>query len=278
MHPRKLSPTSSLVLLWAEGQVYASDPSKRFLDGIRLDSGRALLSKCNQIWPHYGEVIKNRKHCVLDLARRSITGDGIGQVIILGAGADPLSLELCSYSKEIRVFEIDYDGMDTKAALIQSAAPALGDSVSCITADISRPGTVIRRLVEHGWEDGRPSLAIIEGVSYYLSAEDLWGLIGRFGTEDHANAVILEYLLPSCMVAKNRAAIPDRVFQAILDHFGLEGVTRYSAARIRELLRSAGGVLRDHYDMGGMERSRTSQNRHFGARGSGWIEVCRFSI
>lgn len=277
MSTRKLSPTSQLVLLMTEGQTYTSRPARRYLDSISLDAGEELLSECSKIWPHYGEVIKNRKHCILDLARRSIAENRTIQVVILGAGADPLSIELASYSENARMFELDYEGMDAKASRIRSACPELAGSISCIEADMLEPD-IPARLARHGWDADRPSLVVAEGISYYLPAAALWGLMGRFRTPDRANAAVLEYLLPAHMIAAHRAHIPDRAFGVIQDRFDLKSLTRYDIQGITRRVAGLGGSVCDRHDMTRMERSRTGRNEHFASADSGWIEVCRILI
>lgn len=278
MQPRKLSPTSSSVLLWMDGRIYESDFSQKFLDRVNLDSGRELMSKCDQVWPHYGMVIRNRKHCILNLTKHILKDSTIRQMVILGAGVDPLSIEMCSYFKELKVFELDYDCMDLKTSIIQSIDPGLADSISCITVDISKPDKVIEQLTAHGWRN-EPSLVIAEGISYYLPSEEFWNLIGRFKTNTHDNKIILEYLLPDVDIAEDRATIPNRIFEIIFDHLKTEtNVTKYNIGKINGHLQRLDGVLSNRYKMMDMEKNRTGQNRHFPSENSGWIEICCFSI
>ena len=57
-----LSSTSALVLLWSIENKDENSLSSKYLEFLNLDSAKDLHSKCNQIWPFYSEVIKNRKN------------------------------------------------------------------------------------------------------------------------------------------------------------------------------------------------------------------------
>ncbi len=276
MQHHGISSTSALALLWADGKIHRGALAKKYLKDLELGPGRGLLSRCNQVWPHYGEVIKNRKDCILRLTRETVE-KGAEQVVILGAGMDPLSLEVCQSSQKTRVFEVDFENMGAKSGLIKRTDPSLGRRICCITADISRPNTVMRGLAEAGWRRNRQTLIILEGISYYLAAEKLWGMIKRFGTVDQSSQVILEYLLPGSDVQKSRAGIADQVFHIISADFDLAQITRYNVAGIKAHVRRIDGVVTGHYEMKGMEKNRTGKNRYFKTRKSGWIEVCRFS-
>ncbi len=272
-----ISSTSALALLWTDGKIHRGASARKYLEKLRLNSGKELLSKCNRVWPHYGEVIKNRKSCILELAGEIVRG-GVGQIVTLGAGMDPLSLEVCEMSQKARVFEVDFENMGVKSGMIKKISPSLGRRICCITADISRPNTVMRKLVEDGWAKNRRTLVILEGISYYLAEERLWDMIRKFSTLDQRNRVILEYLLPSSDVQKNRAGIPNRIFHIIARDFDLAGIVRYSISDIRARVRRMGGEVTGHHTMREMEKNRTCENRYFKTKKSGWIEICRLSV
>lgn len=84
MKLERLSSTSALVILLAEGQIHTGDPARRFLRMLNLDPGRPLYGEFVRLWPRYDQVIKNRKTCVFDLARRAVA-EGVEQVVIFGA-------------------------------------------------------------------------------------------------------------------------------------------------------------------------------------------------
>ncbi len=63
----KLSATSALVMLWAGEGCCRSERGRCYLGGLDLSGGRELYRRCNEVWPHYAEVIRNRKFGVFRL-------------------------------------------------------------------------------------------------------------------------------------------------------------------------------------------------------------------
>ncbi len=276
-----LDATSPLVILWANGTIHTSKSSKKYLKLLDLSSGKALLSQCNQIWPHYGEVIKNRKKCILNLILDNILRKKITQVAVLGSGLDALSLEIASRVKGVTVYETDATQMDLKRSLIKQADPKLCNSIKCITSDLTDTQKTLDDLVENGWDGSKPSVLIFEGISYFLTEKNLWNLIGMFKTKNQQNVLLLEYLLDASLVSKDRSKISGQVFDAIQKGTGLGNttlVTRYMRDQIECNLEKFGGRVTLQYTMKDMEKDRVGHNIHFKTSKSGWIEICQISI
>ncbi len=268
-----LSSTSALVLLWTNGEIHTSHFAQKFLSMLNLDSGREILEQCKKLWPHYPEILKNRKSCILDLTKNNILENKIEQIVILGAGLDALSLEICSHSKKYRVFEIDAKNMDVKRDLIRDVHLSLVDSISCIDLNLSESNKIIPNLIKHGWNKNMPSLIIIEGLSYYLSEDQLWRIIGEFKSENQNNHVVLEYLLPANRIPNEWLEIAEYPFNLISRDANLSSITRYDVEDIKIHLKKINAKLFTHYEMKAMEKERTFQNALFDQQ-SGWIEIC----
>ena len=271
-----LSDTSALVLLWAQGTVHTSSDSRAYLNMLDLGSGGALLSRCNAVWPHYDQVIKNRKKCVLDLALQHMRQGRTSQVAIFGAGLDALSVELASTTRrrDLRIYDVDAANMGLKDRLIgESTSDAVRRSVRCVEAELSDPRAVARSLQESGWDGLKPSILIFEGISYYLSRENLFELIGLFASgRTHQNVAILEYILRQDRISRHRRHIPNRVFDAIMDQRNAQ-ITRYAKDEITLCAENVGGKIVKNYNQKEMEKSRCGGNRHFKTDCSGWINV-----
>lgn len=271
-----LSATSALVLLWTKREIHKSDIANKYLDLLDLESGKEHLDKCNEYWPHYSKVVKNRKSCILDLVKNTISQDKVEQVIILGAGFDTLSLEICSFSTKTRIFEIDIENMELKHNLINSVFT--NNSITCITGDLSDHSSLISNLVEHGWNKNMPSLIIIEGLSYYLSKDELYNILDVFKTNNQHNHVILEYLLPHDKISKKWQAIAEYPFNLISKRHNLDFITRYALSDIAEYLKTLDREILGHYTMTKIQKKNTTQNNIFDSENDGWIEICEFLI
>ena len=278
MKIEKISSTSAFVILLTMGEIHTSKIAKKFLDMLNLHSGKHLLTKSNQFWPHYSEVIKNRKSCILDLANNTILENKIEQVIIFGAGFDALSLEISSRFRNCKLFEIDIANMNTKSNLIDSIDSSLTDYIQCIAMDISNIHRIIPNLVKHGWNKDVSSLVIFKGISYYLSTDILWMIMGKFKTTNHSNEIILEYLLPNKKILNKHVPMAEYLFNLIAVEASLTNITKYDIDDIGIQVKKLDGIVHQHYDMKKMEQDRTSKNIIFKTSQSGWIEVCEFSV
>lgn len=270
----RLSDTSALVTLLAGEDVHVSPYSSRYRDLLDLSAGGDFLRRCAEVWPHLDQLVKNRKTCIQDEVFECIQG-GAEQVVILGSGLDPLSLEIAYRMGGVRVYEVDADQMDDKRDLTRKAAPDAAGRIACVTADLTRPRQVIHKVASAGWEASLPSVLVLEGISYYLSEKNLWELVARFG-EASANDMVLEYMVPHEMIAPERAHIPDAVFEIIRQSIAepLE-IARFSSDMIRDRAGRIGGRLVNRHTMRSIELSRTGTNRYFPTDRSGWVEVAR---
>ena len=277
MYAGRLSDTSAFVTLLAGREVHTSPASLRYMNMLDLSPGEDLLRRCNMVWPHLDQLVKNRKKCVLEETLECIS-TGARQVVILGSGIDTLSLELVSRVKDVAVYELDTDNLAAKQSLISEAAPEDSGRVACVTADLGRATEVVARMVAAGWRSDLPSVLVLEGISYYLREPVMWEMIRQLGTGAE-NDIILEYIVPDVCIAPERAHIPDDVFDTIQEYMSapLE-ITKVEPARLRAIVAGAGGRILRRHTMYTMEKRRTGTNHHFPTERSGWIEVCRIRI
>ena len=279
---------SKAVTIWARGESAQSAGAKRYLGMVDAGSGREMVERCERIWPHYGEVVRSRKHCVARLAMLHLSGGRIGQAVILGAGLDPLSVEIAERTGcAVASYEIDAHPPRLKPGWIARASPGAAGCIRHVRADLAG-GTeaVAGALAEEGWRADMPSLVVAEGISYYLPEEALRGLLGMFRTRDGSGRIILEYLRDPGSIRADRARIPDAVFGEFVRGAGVGGLARYSDAQAAGIAAGDGGGGGGVAGVGGMstigpaamERDRTGGNRLFADDRSGWIAVCHGPI
>jgi O-methyltransferase involved in polyketide biosynthesis len=269
----KLSDTAALVMSWSM-PLYKQGLARSYIDCLDLSAGDALLMSCNEVCPWYDKVILDRKHfvrCLVENVLRS-SNEGPWQIVIPAAGVSPLSLELLAGNSTniASIFEIDLSEMEEKNALYRSIAPALHVKVRHITGDITAP-TFIEVLKNVGYRSELPTIVLLEGISYYISREDLRRLISIFRSEQQQNKIIIEYLLPCSSISEERWEIPKGVFGTIKDHAGLQHIRCYTADNIEVLLKGVGGNTLVHYSQADMERARTGTQIRFQRIRDGWI-------
>lgn len=272
-----LPSTSALVLLWSMEDREDDTLSSKYLENLNLDSGKELYFKCNQVWPFYSEVIKNRKKCIWDLTQSGLNDEKILQIIILGAGMDPLSLDILSKNQSIKIFEIDFS-MDEKRAAVEKIDSTIFDSLSLISADLNKPKSLLKALEKDGWNSKYSTLILLEGISYYLSEQAMNRILRLFKTEKRKNRVILEYLVSHDLISKKGAMNAKKIFDLISKDTGLIEITRYNQNKIQKIVENLNGSLMKIMTMKEMEWNRIGKNVFFKSSKSGWIEICYFVL
>jgi O-methyltransferase involved in polyketide biosynthesis len=262
----ELDATAALVMAWAS-PLYEGGRVRDFFDELDLSKGEALLKRCEEVCPWYGEVILNRKHLISRLVGRELArAPEPCRVVVPAAGMSPLALEVLEeYPDSVTdVVEIDISGMAEKHALYEQVAPDLAGRIACVRADITAPSLA-------PYAGNGPVVLVVEGVSYYLGREALGGMISSFCSGNGRNVVVVEYLAPCQMVAQRRRSIPRSIFGSIRDACGLAPLSVYTPGGMASVLRDAGGRVDAHYSMATMERMRCGENHFFRSDEDGWI-------
>ncbi len=275
MDKLKLEPTSALVMQWAL-KLYNEETVLQFINQLDLSSGRNLFAKCNAVCNWYEEVILNRKYFIKHLIEQQLVATKCEyQLVFLAAGKSPLALEILlkEYSKIRLVFEIDVSGMIEKKKLYDKVCPIFSNKLKCITADIASTNieNILNKL-EIGYSHDVPTIVLLEGISYYLSPQELKDIITSFRSEKEKNTIIIEYLVPYKFVNQKRRFIPKEIFKIIQEYAGLNEINCYSKNELKQFFSKCGGYLTASYSMRDMEFARTAANNYFKKPNDGWIE------
>jgi hypothetical protein len=274
--PVPLSATSALVLLWSGPEPYTSREAGRYRDLLDLSAGVPLHELCTGIWRHYGEVIKNRKHCIMELMEQCAAADnGLCQVVVVGAGLAPLGVEWKARHPSSAVFELDGTNMGLKRRLVSSLGEESLEGMHFICVDLVDAGLVEERLAESGWSRGEPTLLIMEGITYYLPRDVVRRLVMLFRHAGRRSRAILEYLKPEGAISPDRRWIPAGIFGTIRDACGAPPIARFSR---REIASWPGVGQLAVRSMSEIERGRTGRNEHFPTDESGWIELSMLAL
>jgi methyltransferase (TIGR00027 family) len=132
------------------------------------------LWRCLERLTHPG-IIRHyllRKRWIEEQSRLALR-QGVGRVIIIGAGLDTLALRLASQYPEVAWLEIDHPAtQDFKRQGLAHAGLQLPANFSLLSVDLSTaplPAALMR--------DTRPTLVVIEGVLMYLTEADVAALL-----------------------------------------------------------------------------------------------------
>jgi methyltransferase (TIGR00027 family) len=142
----------------------------RLLTRSRLLSGMIIWFFTERWIPGGVGVVLARSRYVDDCLRDCLT-EGIGQLVILGAGYDSRAYRSSVFGRDVKVFEVDHPA--TQMAKTRKLIDSLGSLPRYVayTPINLMGGALDKGLLESGYDRSLKTLFICEGVSYYLSAE-----------------------------------------------------------------------------------------------------------
>lgn len=112
-----------------------------------------------------------RKRCLEETARAAL-GDGLRQVVILGAGFDTLALRLHDVSPETKFFEVDHPA--TQRAKIRALGDeAAGRNLRFISLDLARGTLEGALLASADYDPEADTLFVAEGLLMYLALAEV---------------------------------------------------------------------------------------------------------
>lgn len=159
-----------------EGERVCCDPLARHFIGpfyIALGRypwlGRFFRRLGESQFPGLGGAVLARTRYI-DEHTKNCLGNGIRQVVILGAGYDTRAYRLIDPDQGVRVFEVDHPATQSvKLAKLQEVLGTPPHHIEFVAVDFGRDD-LASRLIEAGYDPGKRTLFIWEGVSYYLTA------------------------------------------------------------------------------------------------------------
>jgi methyltransferase (TIGR00027 family) len=108
-----------------------------------------------------------RKRCIARLVRSALV-NGAVQVVVIGAGFDPLSFELQHDFPGAQFWEIDHPA--TQRHKVRASAKARGERLHFVAMDLGATGFDSEALVKSGFDPTQRTFWIAEGLLMYLPA------------------------------------------------------------------------------------------------------------
>ena len=249
--------TSAFVLLFTSRDVYEGDAAKRLLQSVDLSAGLGIKNHFARWWEDIYEEIGNRKVGVKLQSRTFLNNHPDAQVVCMGGGLDPLSLDLAEAYPQATVFDVDMANMDLKE---QITASINGPEIRFCTGNLADPAGLVSVLTEAGWDPGKLTLMIAEGITYYVPKSVFRATFAAL--RGPGGGIILEYSLPdSAVEGTPRADEYAEFFQeleAILDMpFPIQ---RYSEEDVNELAEFLSGQVVVTQIQHELERIRKGEN------------------
>ena len=134
-----------------------------------------------------------RERAIDDLFLRML-GDGMEQVVILGAGYDARAYRFARPLRGLRVFEVDEPAtQETKKARLDQISDEFHGEVTMVPLDLERR-TLAESLLAAGYDPALRTVFIMQGVMMYLTADAMDSTL-RFVRSSAApgSAIIFDY-------------------------------------------------------------------------------------
>jgi methyltransferase (TIGR00027 family) len=120
-----------------------------------------------------------RKKCIRELVRSALA-NGVAQVVILGAGFDPLSSELQQEFPTAVFWEIDHPA--TQRHKVRACSEIGVERVRFVAIDLSAAGLNREALISNGFDPAKRTFWIAEGLLMYFPADVVWSLMKTLST------------------------------------------------------------------------------------------------
>ena len=242
--------TAAMVMLLAGEKMAVTPAGKRLIQSLDLTSGEELAEMARRDSPAATHRIDLRKTLIRNWMKEiQLSGSPITRnIIIPGAGLAPLALDWCSQHEDAHATELDYEHVEEKRKLIAQCADAsVANRIRCVECDLRNIAITERELRASGWNPHAPALWIIEGLSYYISHQELVTLIRFALAGDHRNRVIMEFSGPRDTLTEDARAATEKYHQFLGKLFGgndlaitnIDAVLADSGAEMERLLHPA---------------------------------------
>jgi len=152
------------------------------------------------------EFITARERYIDDFLTANL-GEGLDQVVILGAGFDTRAYRIAGIEKT-RVFEIDHpDTQDTKLKRLKKVIDPLPAHVTFVPVDFNTQ-TLGERLAGSGYNEQGKTLFIWQGVTVYLTAQGVDSTLAFIANHSGpGSAVIFDYFYNETLRDTSRSEV-----------------------------------------------------------------------
>ncbi len=249
--------TSAFVLSFTNEDVYHGEAARTFLRSIDLSAAEPLVAQFEDLHEEIHMEILNRKHGVEMSCRKYLNENPAAQVIHLGGGLDPLSIDLADCYPKARFFDVDMANMPIKEEVNQAVN---GPDVAFLTANLADTSSLIEILGGAGWNSDAATLLVSEGISYYIPKAAYRSTLASLRTP--GGHLVFEYSIPDRLLAGvPKAEVVNEFFRRFTALLSIPfPMQRYDDEEIRDLAAGLDGEILDTLTQYQLEYSRTGKN------------------
>ncbi len=249
--------TSAFVLSFANQNVYRGAAARAFLSSIDLSAAEPIIAQFKEIHEEITVEILNRKYGVEKCCRKYLDENPTAQVIHLGGGLDPLSIDLAEGYPKAHFFDVDMANMSLKEEINRKIG---GPDIPFLTANLADIPSLTEVLSNAGWNSDAPTLLVSEGISYYIPKEVYRRTLASLQTS--GGCLIFEYSIPDhLLVGVPKAEIVFDFFERFTGFLNMPiQMQRYEDTEVRNLAADMNGEVVDILTQHQLEFSRLGRN------------------
>lgn len=187
----------------SDAHLFVQDPTLRFLLARRRRA-RALLAVLGAVTPGLaGQAFVRYRY--FDELLTSMLGDGLDQVVVLGAGYDATGLRLSRGAHRAIAYEVDERETQTrKRELLADIDPRVLERTVFVECDFARD-SVAERLASAGHSSDRCTLFSWLGVSWYMDAPAVDAFLAELASvAAPASRIVFDYMHASALSGRAR--------------------------------------------------------------------------
>jgi O-methyltransferase involved in polyketide biosynthesis len=269
--------TSALVLSIAKS-LYQDGWSREFISRIDFSAVERLAEELSNITPLFHDVVIMRKRMVRHLVTQLMLQFPRQQVCILGAGLDPLGLQIAEdFPIHLKaIYEVDNAYVQEKQDLYASISFD-DDRLHNLKADMTNIPLLMQTLIDAGYNPDEPTLIIFEGIMHYISEEQFLRIMRAFCSRTRNNAVVMDYMLQNEDLPFNFVAKANDMLEVLGNAIGMP-LRQFSRKKVLNLLSLLEAEIFDVYDMQAAEYILNGRNKMYHLKGEGMLEMVAFSI
>ncbi|MFL1453391.1 class I SAM-dependent methyltransferase [Marinobacter sp. GN3S48] len=191
--------------------------------------------------------------------------DGVGQIVVLGAGMDSYGVRQGTTIPKVCLFEVDRPEMLTqKQAMITESSLHVPHNLRFVPADLQQDDWV-DVLVQHGFDRHKPAAISCLGLTPYLDVEQVRRLLSEVSELPPGSCLVFDYRVCTELLNTIEQAIvafSERVFAAM----GEPWLSQFAPASLVEELETMGFAEVRNFDV-------TELNRRYFARRKDGLQV-----
>ncbi|MFM2136220.1 MAG: hypothetical protein RL021_1620 [Bacteroidota bacterium] len=176
----KLTPAAAITLRLTDLKLYNSPYAVEYLSRLDLSSADDIIARLSpDVRSYMEQLMTSRKYYLrkeaFDFLEACSAAGKTGQLILLGAGNSPLAIHLAENFPQSMVWDIAMNLSPEKSAFSGSLLPHL-HLIDCV---VTNDEEWADRLHFTGFDPTQPSLFVLENLYFYISSQEMRGIICR---------------------------------------------------------------------------------------------------